>query len=922
MKKTNPGYGKSLAVLCVLCFSLFISDLFSQKLPENYLKNFHYRAIGPTRQGGRYVDYAVVKDNPTTFYCATASGGLWKTVNNGITYFSIFDNESVISIGDVAVADSDPNIVWVGTGEANNSRTAYYGDGVYKSTDAGETWTNMGLKESHHVGRIIIHPTNPDIVYVAAEGHLYSENPERGVYKTLNGGKTWEKVLEVIDHKKYIGAIDLAIDPSDTNILYAAMYDRVRRAWTFNEGGPGSGIYKTTDAGGKWKQLKKGLPSGMIGKIGLEVSVSNPNVLYANIENANVPDISEKQRYADLLAGRPSKGRSLGDEVYRSDDKGETWYKTHPDDVRVGGSPPYYYNQVRIDPNDENHVYVLGTGMFETKDGGKTWASPFRFGGDNHGMWIDPADSKHIMLGYDHGMGISYDAGENWLHPDNIPLAQAVAIGLDNNYPYNVYLGMQDNGSKRGPSTKRNYGNIGFEDWQGIGGGDGMYNEVDINDEYVYNESQNGPISRRNLKTGESKSIRYRPTDGKRLRWAWNAPIIASQHDAATVYHASNIVVKSTNRGETWTEISPDLTTNNEERIVGTGNIQYCTIVTLDESPILRDLLWVGTDDGNLQVTKDGGTTWTLLNNNVPDNPSHWISRVEASNHNPAVAYVTMTGYRCDDFKPYIYKTTDYGATWTSIASNLPDEPICVIREDFKNPGLLFVGTTMSVYVSIDGGKYWNKLKGNLPTTPVEDIKLHPRENDLVLGTHGRGIFIADISPLQDLGHNTLDKDALLFNIEPVIIWKNNSAGRNDISSANFAGESETPGVKINYYIKNNTEGDVLIKIYKGHRLLNELKGEKTTGIHQITWNYTARLRELTDEEKTAAKERSERMGRFARGGGRAMAGRGFGRMGSGADPNYMMGNVGPGEYRVMLVIGDIKISKKATVLEDHWFDN
>ncbi|MFC2097978.1 WD40/YVTN/BNR-like repeat-containing protein, partial [Bacteroidota bacterium] len=894
----------------VMCFSLLVSDLSGQKLPENYLKDFHYRSIGPTRQGGRYVDFAVVKDNPITFYCATASGGLWKTVNNGITYTSIFDNESVISIGDVAVADTDPNIVWVGTGEANNSRTAYYGDGVYKSTDAGETWTNMGLKESHHIGRIIIHPKNPDIVYIAAEGHLYSENPERGIYKTTNGGKSWEKILEVIDHKKYIGAIDLAIDPSDSNILYAAMYDRVRRAWTFNEGGPGSGIYKTTDAGENWKQLKKGLPGGMIGKIGLEVSVSNPNVLYANIENANAKEATEKERYQDLLAGRPTEGGTIGDEMYRSDDKGETWYKTHPDDVTVGGGPPYYYQQVRIDPNDEDHVYVLGMGMFETKDGGKTWKSPFRFGGDNHGMWIDPANSEHIMLGYDHGMGISYDAGKNWLHPDNIPLAQAVAVGLDNNYPYNVYTGLQDNGSKMGPSSKRNYGSIVFEDWQNIGGGDGMYNVVDINDEYLYNESQNGPISRRNLKTGETKSIRYRPTDGKRLRWAWNAPIITSQYDAAVVYHASNIVVKTTNRGESWTEISPDLTTNNEERIVGTGNIQYCTIVTMDESPILSDLLWVGTDDGNVHVTKDGGKNWTLLNENIPDNPGHWISRVEASNHNPAVAYVTMTGYRCDDFKPYVYKTSDYGQTWESIASNLPNEPLCVIREDYKNPGLLFVGTTMSVYVSVDGGKYWNKLRGNLPTTPVEDIKIHPRENDLVLGTHGRGIFIADISPLQEMGHNALDKDALLFNIEPNILWERTA--RTDVSSANYNGESEKPGVHINYYLKNDQEKDVIIKIYQGHRVLDELKVENTAGIHQATWNLSARLRKFTDEEKEQRKQQSERMTRRARE-------RGFNMPNRGSDPEYLKGTVGIGEYTVELCVGDIKIRKTARVMKDHW---
>ncbi len=513
------------------------------------------------------------------------------------------------------------------------------------------------------------------------------------------------------------------MDPVRPATLYAATYDKERKPWTFNLGGPGSAIYKTTDAGRAWTKLTTGLPGGLIGRISLDLSLKNPLVLYANIENANKEKMSDADRLRELREGKSSAGM-IGEEVYRTDDGGRTWKKVNEKNP-VGGGPGYYYMDVRVDPADVNHAYVLSVGVLETKDGGRTWAEAFQFDGDNHAMWIDPRNSKHMILGYDHGMGITYDGGKNWHRPDELPLAQVYAVGLDAQVPYNVYVGLQDNGSVRGPSSKRGGRPIVFEDWQKVGGGDGMFNVVDLTNRYLYNESQFGSIVRTDLYTGESKGIANRDQS---LRYNWTAPIVASQHDPDVVYLAANRLMKSTTRGDSWEFISPDLTTNDKSKLTvdgkgGDGNIQYCTISAVSESPIVRDLIWVGTDDGNVWVTKDGGRGgekgWTKLNDNIEGNPGVWVSRVEASHHFPGTAYVTYTGLRNDDFKAYVYKTTDYGQTWTSIVHNLPAKTVNVIREDPRNPNLLFVGVEWGLYVSIDGGRTWNDMKGNMPTQPV-----------------------------------------------------------------------------------------------------------------------------------------------------------------------------------------------------------
>ncbi len=889
--------------ILISIFFLGMTGLSAQELDPDLLKTFTYREIGPTRQGGRYVDFAVPNGQPFTFYTATASGGLWKTTNSGITYESIFEPPSVFSIGDIAVAPSAPDEVWVGTGEGNNSRSVYWGDGIYKSTDAGKTWTNMGLKETQHIGRIVIHPGNPDIVYVAALGHLYSENEERGLYKTIDGGQTWEKVLEIVDHDKTIGVVDVVMNPKNPDVLYAAAYDKVRRPWTFNLGGPGSGIYKTEDGGQTWTQLAGGLPGGMLGRIGLDIYPKNPRILYAIIENANKEGMSDEERYQELLEGKSSRG-IIGNEVYRTDDGGFSWRKVSEEKANLGGSPPYYYGQIRVDPNDPDHVYNLMISVAESKDGGVTWERAFRFGGDNHALWIDPENSHHMLLGYDHGMGITYDGGATWFHPDYVSLAQFYAIGIDMERPYNVYGGTQDNGSLKGPSTKRNGGPIQFEDWTRVGGGDGFYNVVDPTDSrWLYNESQFGNMYRRDQVTGEAVNIKPR---GRDLRFNWSTPIFISPHNPRTLYVGTHKLMKSTNRGDSWEAISEDLTNPDSTKLTvngsgGDGNIQYSTITTLDESVLEAGVIWVGTDDGNIQLTRDDGKFWTQLNHNIPDNPGYWVSRVIASQHDTGKAYISYTGFRRDDFRPFVYVTDDYGRTWRSIAEDLPNESINVIREHHANPNLLFVGTDLAVYISIDGGEHWTRMKNNMPTQPVHDLVIHPREDDLVVGTHGRGFFIADIFPLKSLSRKVLKKNGVLFDIEPKVKWR--VLPQKVTAYNNFSGQSESRGLTIYYYLKKDKAAEVKIKIFQGFVQINEIAGEDSTGIHKVVWDMTKKRRR-TDEEMERFKKRIE------------------GRRELQESDYFVTSAVNPGVYRVVLAVDNKEWETETVILEDEWWNH
>jgi len=917
-----------------ICVLLFVPFVFGQRISEDLLKHFHYREIGPTRQGGRVVAFAVSKHDRNIFFVGAGPGGVWKTVNNGHSFKSVFDHENISSIGDIEIAPSDSNIVWIGTGEANLRNSTYFGNGVYKSVDGGETWKYMGLKESHHIGRIVIHPEDPDIVYVAAQGHLYSENPERGVYKTNDGGKTWKKSLEVIVDGRYIGSTGLVMNPKDPDILYASSYDRRRWAWSFRTAGPGSGIYKTMDGGKSWQKLSRGLPDGMLGKIGLALYPKNPDILYATIDNANSPGVSYKVRYKELFEGRRSGKPTVGHGIYRSDDAGDSWQLVSPEGKSIGNRSNYY-GQIIVDPNDENHLYVLSSRADESCNGGKSWKRAFRYAGDNHVLWIDPDDSSHMLLGYDYGMAITYDSGANWYHPDELPMAQLYAVGVDMDYPYNVYGGMQDFGCWKGPSTKKGRFPIRFEDWEHVKGGDGFYNRIDpTNSRWLYSESQFGDLSRIDQKTGKRHSISMEGKPG--LRFNWNAPFLISPHNSNVLYQGVNKVLRSSFRGEAWEEISPDLTTNDKTKLKGVGAVQYCTITTLDESPVQEGIIWVGTDDGNVCLTTDSGKTWTKLNNNIPRNPRYWVSRVTASHHDAGTAYVTYTGFHHDDFRPFVYKTVDLGNTWCSVSDGLPEESVNVIKEDRKNPNLLFLGTDKAVYVSLNGGENWTKMKNNMPTIPVHDLVIHPRENDLIVGTHGRGFFITDISPLQELTAEVLAADVYLFDIEPKVQWI--MPHQPATSAQNFAGENEPHGVVINYYLKQPARNEIKITVYDGTRVINEFTGPNNIGMNSIEWGMTWRKKRTKKEIA-----RWERWNKFALKDeeffdyydtvdwygdpdeevsktGLSLQTR-VHMKADVLDRLYAYYRVRPGEYKIILTINGKKLTRKALILQDYWYD-
>ena len=723
-------------------------------------KDLKWQFVGPTNVSGRVTDVAVVapKGQSYTIYVASASGGVWKTENEGTTWTPVFENMVTAAIGDIALAPSDPDIVWVGTGEHNIFRSSQAGLGVFKSADGGKTWAHMGLADTNTVSRIVVHPTNPDVVYVAAGGHEWTKNPDRGVYKTTDGGKTWAKVLYVNDET---GAYDLVMDPRSSDTLYAAMWQRTRQKWndprTF-PGHTGSGLFKTTDGGKTWAPINTGLPPVEFrGRIGLDLCLAKPDTLYALVDNYELRETTQAE--LDSVRGYydPGKGFIKGATVYRSDDAGATWTQTSgltPQQKSYmqqhSGTYGWVFGQIRVDPNDPETSYIMGVPFSASTDGGKTYKNVRSPGGDNHALWIDPANSNYLLKGFDQGVAVSYDKGKNWRYfREELNLCQFFNLNYDMATPFKVYGSMQDHGSFRGPvDISAGRDKIPAVAFEGAPGGEGSNHAIDPTDpNVVYSAGFYGTISRADYgKPGpypgapdQKELLPVLYENEPPLRGQWLAPFILSPHNPDILYHGMQYVFRSLDRGDTWERISPDLTTNDPAT---RGDIRYQTLFTISESPIKYGLLYAGTDDGRLWVTRDGGKAWTEITAGLA--AGKWMSRVVASAYDLGTVYLTQNGKRDDDFTPYVWKSTDFGKTWTSLAKGVPVGPVNVIREDPVNKDILYLGTDMGVYVTADGGKTWTVLGGNLPTVYVHDLVIHPRDNIVVIATHGRGMWALD----------------------------------------------------------------------------------------------------------------------------------------------------------------------------------
>jgi photosystem II stability/assembly factor-like uncharacterized protein len=834
-----------LGAAAVIAMPVLYAPAVAQTSIEQAVAGLEWRNIGPAIMGGRVSDLAVMESNPAIFYVGLATGGVWKTTNNGTTWETLFDDQPTSSIGDVTLAPSNPNIVWVGTGEPQNRQSSPWGNGVYKSSDAGRTWTHMGLAATHHIARIQIHPHNPDIVYVAAVGRLWGANPERGVYRTTDGGATWDLVLFVDENT---GAIDLAMDPGDPETLFAAMYQRRRTGYGFSGGGPGSGLYRTTDGGSSWQELTNGLPERDKGRIGIDIYRRDGNLVFVMVE------------------ARQGRG------VYRSMDRGESWEFRSETNNR-----PMYYSQIRIDPNDPERIYAGGANLYRSSDGGKTFTADAARGvhSDHHALWINPVNSDHLILAGDGGVDISFDRSDHWIQIYNMVLAQFYEIGVDMRDPYYVCGGLQDNGSWCGPSNTLSNQGIRNRDWYNVGGGDGFYTVMDpTNPQLMFAESQGGFIARVDLESMERTYVRpvgQLDEEGElpSFRWNWNTPIVLSSHDPATIYVGSNVLFKSTDRGYTWEQVSPDLTKQIDRdtlEIMGTklsrptlsrndGISSYGNFTTISESALDPNLIYIGTDDGNVQLTRDGGATWTDLTGNFRNlSERTYVSKVVASRFVEGRVYAVFDGHRNSDFDPYAYVSEDFGASWTSIVQGLPELwSINVIIEHPNNANLLFLGNEIGVYFSIDQGDNWTRLKNKLPTVPVDDIVVHPRENDVVIGTHGRGVWIMDdITPLEEMSNTVLASAAHLFSVRQATSY--NPDMPQGWTPGTLALPNPPQGARIRYYLgqdvsevgavagsngSNDEEAQVKLTVLdSGGEVVRELDGPATAGGHEVIWDF------------------------------------------------------------------------------------
>jgi photosystem II stability/assembly factor-like uncharacterized protein len=859
------------------------SLLFCQSSPENLTVDLQWRNIGPANMMGRISAVEALNTDYRTVLVATASGGVFKSNNAGTSWTPIFDEYGAGSIGAVAFYQPNPDIIWVGTGEAANRNSSAWGDGIYKSIDGGKTFENMGLEDTHQIAEIATHPTNPDIIYVAAVGHLWGNSGSRGLFKTVDGGKSWKKLGNGLPIAKTSGCTEIIMDPENPKILFAGFYERLRQPASFKSGGPNGGLFKSEDGGESWRKITNGLAEGDSGMIDVSIHLKNPEIMVMAYEADE-----------NIEAGKPGSG------VYRSDDGGETWKFILKHAIR-----PFYHGQIQIDPLDDNNIYVVSRGFMISRDGGKTFSPP-RWnpgGGDDHDMWIAPYDSKIMYMATDQGARLSIDGGNTFLSFNNMAIGQYYGIGVDMRDPYWVIGGLQDNGLWMGPSNSREVHGILNEHNTWVAEGDGFHAQIDPTDwRTLYTVNHVGFVARQNVETREHVYItptpetitnfndffdpKYpetpnwysiypgehwffgekpeRPLLPSQFRFNWSSPFIISPNHPQTVYFGSNYLFKSTDRGDSWRIISPDLSTNdpalrNTSKGGGlttsnTGGENHFTIITICESPLNDELIWVGTDDGNVQLSRNGGDTWENVKPNIPGiSDKIWVSRVEASHFEEGKAYITLDNHRFDDNKPYVYVTRDFGKTWTDISSNLPEKySVYVIKEDPVQKKLLFVGTEESVYTSLDDGKSWINMRSNLPTVAIHDLVIHPREADLIAGTHGRSIWIMDdISPLRQMSAEIAKYPVYLFNQKEATKWIEINTGRKQ-PAFEFSGQNPPAGAVINFYVGKNMPDSavVSIKTRKGE-LVFQNKIAVHEGINRTLWPLDVRFPDSKEELNT-----------------------------------------------------------------------
>ena len=801
-----------------------------------FLENFNYRALGPAAYSGRVTAIAVpttAEPRPKTFYIGSAGGGVWKTVNEGVTWQSVSSGLGSETVGDLAVAPSDSNIVWVGTGEKNSLRSQYWGDGVYKSTDGGRNWTKVGLADSRAIGRIVIHPTGPDTVYVAALGHLWGASNERGVYKTSDGGKTWTRILFVNDTT---GFVDLEMDPRDPNTLYAAAWHRLRWGGSHMEGvGAGSGLYKTTDGGRTWTRLTdpakpNGLPAGRIGRIGVAIAPQNPKLVFAMIQ-------------VDRGVTDPAQGRFGG--VFRSSDAGGTW--TQVNDLQA--IPHYYYNEIWVDASDSQHVYVNAAPLMESKDGGKTFApeSLSRVHGDHHALWFDPHDAGHRILGNDGGAYVTFDAGRAWWHMP-IPIGQFYTVIVDSSLtPYQICGGLQDNGVWCGPSATRDAIGITDADWYPVNGGDGMWVQIPPNDPWtIYSGSQFGVVSALDLRTWKRDDIQPAALDagtesGYDYTWDWTAPILVSAFDSTTVYLGSNRLFRLRQHGKDYDTLGPDMTrTPRQNPAPEAGHTSYHAIFSIAESPKSAAVLWTGTDDGFIWVSRDTGRTWTNVTANFPRGAATtcWVSTIAASYHAEGTAWVTYDCHFRDDYRPHVWRTTDYGRTWTELVNGLPvDRGSITVFESPRNPRVLWLGTSDGVYVTVDGAQRWRRFGKSFPHVMVERMAMSFRQRELVVSTHGRGLYVVGVGPVEEFSDSVLTDSIRLFEVAPAYQYRERRT-HPGFGSNRFTAPNPPRGAVIAYYLKDmQPDGVKLVITTAAGDTVRTLTGPGFPGLQRVTWD-------------------------------------------------------------------------------------